>query len=132
VNVTRLGALAIWLLLICHVAAAGEPLTFSADTVGAPLSNARAELFVPRGTGPFPAMVLLHGCNCVGAHYRVWASQLAEWGYLTLLVDSFRPRGVTTVCNQGMTIPPQLQAQDAFTLRNISAGAPMSGPSGSV
>ena len=113
-NVTRVGALAIWLLLICHVAAAEEPLTFSADTLGAPLSNARAELFVPRGTGPFPAMVLLHGCDGVGPHYRVWASQLAEWGYLTLLVDSFRPRGVTTVCNHGMTIPPQLQAQDAF------------------
>ena len=31
-----------------------------------------------------------------------------------MLVDSFRPRGVGTVCNHGMDVPPLLQAQDGF------------------
>jgi dienelactone hydrolase len=115
-TVTRLGLvwLALALMLIRHSATAEEALTFGADTVGAPLSNAAAERFEPRGAGPFPAMVVLHGCDGAGPHYRTWARQLAEWGYLALLVDSFRPRGVTTVCNHGMIVPPQLQAQDAF------------------
>jgi dienelactone hydrolase len=59
--------------------------------------------------------VVLHGCDGVTPHYRGWARQLAGWGYLALLVDSFRPRGVETVCNHGMIVPPQLQAADAFS-----------------
>jgi dienelactone hydrolase len=70
---------------------------------------------MPRGAGPFSALVVLHGCNGVGPHYRNWARQLAEWGYVALLVDSFRPRNVAEVCNHGMLVPPQLQAQDAFS-----------------
>lgn len=34
---------------------------------------------------------------------------------MTLLVDSFRPRGLTTVCNQGTLVPPDLRARDAFS-----------------
>jgi dienelactone hydrolase len=56
----------------------------------------------------------LHGCDGVGRHYRIWAAQLRDWGYAALLVDSFRPRGVSTVCNHGMIVPPLDQAQDAF------------------
>jgi dienelactone hydrolase len=110
----RLATLALLSSIAVGAPATAQPLTFSADTVGGPLSNASAELYTPRGAGPFPAVVVLHGCNGVGPHYRNWARQLAEWGYVALLVDSFRPRDVTTVCNRGMLVPPQLRAQDAF------------------
>jgi dienelactone hydrolase len=107
---------------------AAQPLTFNAGNVGAPVSNAQAELFVPAGEGPFPAVVVLHGCDGVGRHYRIWARSLMSWGYVALLVDSFRPRGVTTVCNQGELVLPRLRARDAFnaasylrTLPNIRA-----------
>jgi dienelactone hydrolase len=103
-----------WLWLIGSCVAVAQPLTFSSQVVGAPNSDAVAELFQPRGAGPFPAIVVLHGCNGVSPHYRGWARQFAEWGFLALLVDSFRPRGVTEVCNHGMTIPPQSRAADAF------------------
>lgn len=51
------------------------------------------ELLKPRGTGPFPAMVLLHGCSGIlpGVE-RAWATRLIQWGYVVLLVDSFGPR----------------------------------------
>jgi dienelactone hydrolase len=106
------------LALIIWLAASGssdaQPLAFNADTVGGPLSDARAELYLPPGAGKFPAVVVLHGCNGVKPHYRAWARQLASWGYVALLVDSFRPRNIAEVCNRGMLVPPQLQAQDAF------------------
>jgi hypothetical protein len=94
--------------------AATVPSTIDAGMVGPPFSNARAELFLPEGSGPFPAMVLLHGCGGVVPHDRVWAQQLVAWGYVAMLVDSFRPRGVDNVCNHGMIVPPRVQAQGAF------------------
>jgi len=111
-----------WLLpaalaLGCESAIA-QPLTFDGGTVGGPASNARAELFVPMGAGPFPALVVLHGCNGVGRHERLWAQQLTAWGYVAIVVDSLRPRGMSTVCNQGMLVPPELQALDGFNAAN--------------
>ena len=87
---------------------------FDSSIVGAPESNEPAELFKPDGPGPFAAIVVLPGCDGVGKHYREWAARLQSWGYVAMLVDSFRPRGVTTVCNHGMLVPPLVQAQDAF------------------
>jgi dienelactone hydrolase len=61
--------------------------------------------FRPPGAGPFPALVLLHGCSgmytpsgYITASYRRWAEVLAEDGYIALLVDSFSPRGYRTIC----------------------------------
>jgi dienelactone hydrolase len=93
---------------------AGTGLTFNANTVSGPESNARAELYTPPSAGPFPAVVVLHGCDGVGRHYRDWARQLAAWGYVAMLVDSFRPRGISNVCNHGMEVPPLVRARDAF------------------
>lgn len=109
-----LRVLAIVFLPIGWSAASAQPLSFGAGNIGAPFSNAAAELFEPGGAGPHPAVVLLHGCNGVERHERLWAEQLTQWGYVALIVDSFRPRNVATVCNRGMLIPPQLQAEDAF------------------
>jgi dienelactone hydrolase len=101
-----------------------QPLTFEPGTVGGAGSSARAELFIPANTGLFPALVLLHGCNGVGRHVRLWAQQLVAWGYVAIVVDSFRPRGMTTVCNHGMLVPPQLQAMDAFNAAEYLRGLP--------
>ena len=112
----RLGHLCILVsALLCGAASpAGTVLSFDAGTVGGPVSNAPAELYRPEGTGPFPGMIVLHGCDGIGRHYRQWARRLRSWGYVALLVDSFRPRGVATTCNHGMDVPPLSQAQDAF------------------
>jgi dienelactone hydrolase len=104
--------------------AIAQPLMFDAGTVGSPASEARAELFAPAGAGPFPAVVELHGCDGVGRHDRLWAQQLASWGYVALIVDSFRPRGMNSICNHGMLVPPQLQALDAFNAANYLRALP--------
>ena len=49
-------------------------------------------LFKPDGAGPFPAVVLLHGCGGIRTHFVQWAGAIRDMGYVALLVDSFRPR----------------------------------------
>ena len=88
----------------------------TAPAPGSPEFGAR--LYLPQGKGPFPAVVILHGCNGVGAHERIWARQLAAWGYAALIVDSFQVRNVVGVCNHGQLVPPELQAEDAFNAAN--------------
>ncbi len=119
----RILLIALWLVSGSQQTNAGGP-AFGAETVGKPGSNAPAELFLPAGSGPFPAMVVLHGCDGVGRHYREWARELAGWGYIALLVDSFRSRGFATVCNHGMDVPPVTQAQDGFDAADYLRGLP--------
>src|SRR5262249_51444488 len=66
----------------------------------------------PAGAGPFPAIVLLHGCagNWKGLDER-WGRQIAPWGYVTLTVDSFGPRGIDNTCTSGS---PADMAFDAY------------------
>ncbi len=51
-------------------------------------------MFMPQGKGPFPAVLVFHGC--AGPEPRL-SQQRAEWitrqGYVALLVDSFSGRG---------------------------------------
>jgi dienelactone hydrolase len=41
------------------------------------------------GPGPFPAVVLLHGCGGYHSSMMSWTDRLAAWGYVALSVDSF-------------------------------------------
>jgi dienelactone hydrolase len=52
----------------------------------------------PKGDGPFPAVVLLHGCSGILPSHSDWVAGLGAEGYVTLLVDSHRPRGITSTC----------------------------------
>jgi dienelactone hydrolase len=58
----------------------------------------RGLLIRPDGAGPFPAVVLLHGCDGVRPFQERWAEDLAGWGYVALLVDSHGPRGIGDDC----------------------------------
>jgi len=53
----------------------------------------------PTGEGPFPAVVVLHGCGgfSSGGSLQL-ADQLKDWGYVALMVDSLTPRALTTAC----------------------------------
>lgn len=62
------------------------------------------ELNLPAGAGPFPAVILAHGCNGVGYAETGWAAVLPTWGYATLVLDSFRGRGLTEVCTQSRAL----------------------------
>jgi dienelactone hydrolase len=92
--------------------------------VGQPHSHAPIELWKPSGAGPFPAVVVLHGCGGVGAGSLSWAERLAGWGYLAAVVDSLRPRKLGDICSAGWLLSSEVRAQDAFNaatyLRTLS------------
>ena len=76
--------------------------------------------------GPSPAVVLLHGCN--GNWRRLderWGKRIASWGYVTLTVDSFGPRGLKNTCDSGAPVD---LAFDAYRALNFLVRQPFVDP----
>lgn len=82
-------------------------------------------LYRPPGDGPFPAVVGLHGCSGmltrdrsgVSPLYAQWGQHLKASGFVVLLVDSFTPRKVTSVCGvaqQSDVEPSSVRPRDAY------------------
>ena len=85
----------------------------------------RGKLTKPAGDGPFPAIVLLHGCGGPGKHYSAWTERLRRWGYVSVMVDSFGPRGASNCwSDQGKRISPSRRALDAHGAKLFLAGLP--------
>jgi len=77
-------------------------------------------------TGPSPAVVLLHSCN--GNWLRLderWGRRIGSWGYVTLTVDSFGPRGLKDTCNNGAPVD---LAFDAYRALNFLVRQPIVDP----
>jgi dienelactone hydrolase len=85
-----------------------------------------AELTMPKRGGPFPAVILLHGCRGVPPAAREWLLEYASWyadrGYAGLILDSFAPRGVSTLCSGGGEPTPFTRAFDAYRALEYLAG----------
>jgi len=54
----------------------------------------------PDGPGPFPAVVVLHGCNGFSSASAAIADNLKSLGYVALTVDSLGPRNSTGECGR--------------------------------
>jgi len=68
----------------------------------------KAFLYRPEGSGPFPAVIALHGCeglagtrSPLGRRYRDWGERLAAAGFVVLFPDSFGSRKLGPQCNAG-------------------------------
>jgi dienelactone hydrolase len=80
----------------------------------------------PNSAGPSPAVVLLHSCNGNWARLdERWGKQIASWGYVTLTVDSFGPRGIKNTCGSG---GPVDMAFDAYRALNFLVRQPFVDP----
>ena len=84
-----------------RTAQAAEPETVRITSDVAQLGPFTALLFRPKGKGPFPAVVALHGCGGlfnddkeIKGREEDWAERLAAVGYVVLLPDMFTARGV--------------------------------------
>lgn len=95
------------LLLSSGCAARGgtSAVRFTNLTPAAPVAI-DATLVRPAGNGPFPAVIQLHGCAGLEPQSYRWARWLAERGYVSLVVDSYGPRGVKGDCRTGPDEPP--------------------------
>jgi dienelactone hydrolase len=53
----------------------------------------------PQGDGPFPAIVVIHGCEGIHPNAETyWPQRLTSWGYVVLVVDSFTTRNIKNTC----------------------------------
>lgn len=62
---------------------------------------------------PAPTVLVLHGCGGVDQHHQEWARQLQQWGYNAVIVDSFRPRFVSSVCTNVTRVTSLQRSVDA-------------------
>jgi dienelactone hydrolase len=90
------------------------PPNINGDTIGILQQHQVGSIILPQGSPPFPAVVVLHGCNGVTQNTRVWARRLASWGYAALIIDSFSSRGLRQVCDGSRALPGPERANDAF------------------
>ena len=76
-------------------------------------------LGLPEGDGPFPAIILLHGCAGINASHFRWAAILNNLGYATLAPDSYSPRSIANRCKLDagpeVHLPRALDALGALT-----------------
>jgi dienelactone hydrolase len=75
----------------------------------------------PDGSGPFPAVVVLHGCGSISSHSIGIADELSRRGYVALAVDSLGPRGMADACGQFFIG----QVTDAFAAAGFLARQPV-------
>src|SRR5262245_27166190 len=72
----------------------GEVLRSKSETIEGYLSK-------PEGSGPFAAIIYLHGCDGLSENARRYIAQLMTgWGYVSLAVDSFATRGIKNACTE--------------------------------
>lgn len=81
----------------------------------------RADISRPEGNGPFPAVVLMHGCGgwqpAVRHAMRAYAEYLVNHGFVVLDLDSFGPRNI----GGGKVCESIRQQRDALDYRTHDA-----------
>ncbi len=70
-----------------------------------------AWLWRPAGEGPFPAVILLHGCHGVTPSTHAWGRWFRERGYVALAVDSWAARDIIEDCSP---TSPDLPSSERF------------------
>lgn len=131
--IARTGAVAVMTAaLVTGLAACQTSGTVTPIATDEPGVSIASWLAKPEGDGPFPAVVLIHGCSGTErntSHQTVWrglnqhVGLLNENGYVTLIVDSFAPRRITDGCQTGGRYYP-LQLSDAYAAFDHLASLP--------
>lgn len=77
---------------IIQAAEARQPVDVRAQALAAHVTVA-----LPEGEGPFPVVVQMHGCGGRKRFQDAWAEVFRQAGFAAVVVDSFAPRGISTV-----------------------------------
>jgi dienelactone hydrolase len=136
------GVVLIGVLAIVAFFAATRPAPMSLEALNAQLQPGY-QLFRPEGDGPFPVAVLHHGCGgLIGEQgdkdvLIPYAEAAVSAGYIAIIVDSFRPRGIgfdearATVCS-GLQLRGRARAGDVAASLAYARSLPDAAPNGFV
>jgi len=113
-------------IIVSTSATAADKVTFNSSytTDDGTSLMLTGKLTKPQGDGPFPAVVCLHGCGGITRRDDRWVERLSSWGYVALQVDSFGPRGKSSICTNTQLISPATRAQDAHDAKVFLSGFP--------
>jgi dienelactone hydrolase len=128
-----------WLLLIVLVTIAqtitAQELTIPSHTETGEQLQLPAVLHKPSGNGPFPAVVMLSGCEGVAGvdplnakAQAQWVERLVGWGYVALMLDSFTPRGPSNICDNTGSVSPDIRSHDAYAAKSYLSALPFVDP----
>ena len=82
-------------------------------------SKIKLIIFQPKNSMPTNAIIDLHGCNGIMGRQTQWARKFISWNYMFVIIDSFRSRGVDTVCQDYYKVPTFQRAIDAHTTKEF-------------
>jgi dienelactone hydrolase/peptidoglycan hydrolase-like protein with peptidoglycan-binding domain len=116
----------------CTVSSNNAPLpnTFVPATHNGKNIQLHAWYATPGGSGPYPAIILAHGCSGLNpddngadwAHTNTWAQIFRSSGYATLVVDSFTARGYSGgICNNSDLVSPMDRSPDLYSAATVLA-----------
>ncbi|MDT8419489.1 MAG: dienelactone hydrolase family protein [Desulfuromonadales bacterium] len=71
----------------------------------------------PDGEGPFPGIIILHGCAGITDNDYQWSRRLKSWGYASLILNSLGSRGVADNCGYPKKILVLERALDAHAAK---------------
>lgn len=110
-------------LLACASAQAQqrETISFESRQKGQPV-QVTAEIHWPAKPGPVPAMVIHHGSGGVGEREARFAREIVAMGVAAVVIDSFKPRGVTsTVQDQSAVTGQDFNLDGLMALKALGA-----------
>lgn len=103
------------LLVVCFLsilsACAGKGVSIPLAS-GRDVSAITGNFVVPQGSGPFPTVVIVHGCAGQRKNGAMWADYLASQGFASVELDGFGPRGVNEVCTDFSRVPVARRIMD--------------------
>lgn len=99
-----------------------ETVTFEGRQKGKPV-QVTAEIYWPATAGPAPALVIHHGSGGVSADREGrYAREMAAMGVAGVVIDSFKPRGVSqTVTDQSAVTGPDFNYDALAALKALGA-----------
>ena len=81
------------------------------------------ELFLPPGTDKVPALLIHHGSGGVSETRELrYAREIVQMGVATLVINSFKPRGITSTVRDQSTVTNNDMLADEFAALKALAG----------
>ncbi|MEO8103483.1 MAG: dienelactone hydrolase family protein [Betaproteobacteria bacterium] len=105
----RFSSKALFVVLLAKAMAVGaiaaDRVQIPPGTLSSSSSSLVAFVFRPEGSGPHPAVVMMHGCGGafsksgkLNERHLMWGDYLAQSGYVALMLDSFTSRDIKELC----------------------------------